>query len=195
LSLINEEVSNMAAYKYPALGTGRFFANYGIPDDRAGQRTKLVIIVAPSNYFSFNNVDVAGNVQPVPINQTDTTESTLRERDDIGKIDMLIADIQHKGIRIPEPPKLKYFLSNFPDIIEILPEVCNLTMERFPDNAQLSLELDGDIGGNELILYIRQEYYEENIMDIIDDIRARYSERLIGKKGWLVVTTDFNSPE
>ena len=132
------------------------------------------------------------------MDNVDKTDTKLNEWDDIGVIDMLIQDTLNKGIRIPEAPKLKNYLYNFPELVEILPLVCKLTREKFPpDNAQLSLEFDSDIDGKDvpLILYVRQEHYEENIMEIIDEIRSKYIDRFIGKKGWLLVTTDFASPE
>jgi hypothetical protein len=175
-----------------------YFVEYGIPDDRAVQRTTFVImpIVVPSIYFNIGIFDEVVNMFPETIEHADKAGTKLSEWDDIGQIDMLIADILNKGIRIPEMPKLKNYLSNFPDLIEILPSVCKLTRDRFPHNAQLSLEIDRDIQGkDELILYVRQDHYEEDFMDTIEDIRARYSDKLIGKKGWILVTTDFSSPE
>ncbi|MGB8872714.1 MAG: hypothetical protein ACLPOQ_07375 [Desulfobaccales bacterium] len=171
-----------------------YFAEYEIPDV---QRITLVIspIVVSPSYFNFGD---AGDVEmspPITIGQVDDTGAELSKWDNIAEIDMLITATRDKGIRIPETPELRNYLSNFPDIREILPEVCNLTMERFSHNAQLSLELDPDTEGNELILYVRQKHYAEDFMDIIDDIRAKYRERLTGKRGWILVTTDFGSPE
>lgn len=176
----------------------QYFADYGISDDRSVQRITVVIIpiVVDLKYSGNFDETYERKISSETIEHVDKVDAKLSEWDDIGEIDMLIADTLNKGIRIPEAPKLKNYLSNFPYLIEILLAVCNLTRERFPHNAQLSLEFDRDIEGkDELILYVRQDHYDEDFMDIIDDIRARYSDKLIGKKGWLLVTTDFSSPE
>lgn len=170
-------------------------ADYEI--DYVVQRTTLVInqIVVDKNYIDNFDETYEGRVLSDTIQYINATGGKLSAGDDFREIDMAIADISTKGIRIPEIPKLKNYLSNFPDLIEILSAVCNLTRERFPHNAQLSLEIDRDIQGNdELILYVRQDHYEDNIMEIIDEIRTTYSHKLISKKGGLLVTTDFASP-
>ena len=101
-----------------------------------------------------------GKISPELIGQSDETNTKLNEWDDIGEIDMLIADTLHKGIRVPEVPKVKDYLSNFPELIEILPSVCKVTKEKFPLNkAQLLLEVNKDFSEDTefLILYVRQE--------------------------------------
>lgn len=169
---------------------------YRISKDLAGQRPNLVInvIMVKQNLFDFG--DNAGKISPTA--DVDKIEAELSRWDDIGEIDMLVGNTLKNGIRIPQVPKVKNYLYNFPELIEILPLVCKLTKDKFPsDKAQLSLELDSDIEGQDeqLVLFVRQDHYQENILEIIDEIRSKYSDILAGKKAWFIVMTDFASPE
>jgi hypothetical protein len=174
-------------------------AKYEISEDFTSfPRQNLVIrpLVVDPNLFDIG--DDAGKIPRITINDTDKTVAELSGWDESGAIDVLIGKTLKNGIRVPEVPKVKNYLSNFPELIEILPSVCKVTREKFPsDKAQLYLEVTKDFSEDTefLILYVRQEQYDENIMEIIDDIRSTYGEKLIGKQGWLLVTTDFCPPE
>ncbi len=125
-------------------------------------------------------------------------EHSTAEREGIAEIDMLIENTLKNRIKIPEISEVKNYLYNFPELIEILPSICKVTRDEFPsDRAQLSLELDRDIEGQDeqLVLFVRQDHYEENILEIIDEIRSKYGDSLVGKKAWFIVMTDFASPE
>jgi len=180
----------------PAYDLADNYPKYGTSKDLAGQRPKLVINVM---WFDPKFLDFGDNSGKIsPIANVDNIEAELSRWDDIGEIDMLVGGVLKNGIRIPEVPKVKNYLSNFPELIEILPLVCKLAKKKFPpDKAQLSLEVTKDFSGDTefLILYVRQEQYDENIMEILDDIRSTYGEKLIGKNGWLLVTTDYCPPE
>jgi len=171
-------------------------AKYEISEDFA--RPILVIrpLVVEQKFFDLG--DDAGKISTITIYHADKTEVELSGWDESGEIDVLIGKTLKNGIRVPEVPKVKNYLSNFPELIEILPSVCKVTREKFPpDKAQLSLEVTKDFSEDTefLILYVRQEQYDEKIMEIIDDIRSTYGEKLIGKQGWILVTTDFCPPE
>lgn len=173
-------------------------AEYGISKALAGQRPKLVInpIVIQPKLFDF--WDEAGTLPSRVIDPVDKTEAELSRWDDTGEIEMLIGDILKNQIRIPEISKVKNFLSNYPELKEILPLVSKVTKKKFPSGkAQLSLEIDYDIESQDeqLVLFIRQDHYEEDILETIDEIRSRYSDSLIGKKAWIIVMTDFASPK
>lgn len=174
----------------------QYSAKYEISEDLA--RPILVIrpLVVEQKFFDLG--DDAGKISAITIYHADKTEVELSGWDDIGEIDMLIENTLKNRIRIPEVSKVKNYLSDFPELIEILPSVCKVTREKFPqDNAQLSLELDRDIEGQDeqLVLFVRQDHYEGNILEIIDEIRSKYSDSLVGKKAWFIVMTDFASPK
>ncbi|MBI1927294.1 hypothetical protein HYR99_24015 [Candidatus Poribacteria bacterium] len=101
-----------------------------------------------------------------------------------------------ESIVIPEPAAIRSYLLRYPDMTELLPPVCKLARERFGVHTQLSLEVyrDSEIEDEYLTLYVRQENYDEHILDMIESISAAYEDEVAGKSGWLLVTTDFRSP-
>jgi hypothetical protein len=172
------------------------YPNYETSKDTVYQRTTIVVhpVVSPT-YLA----NVGGIIEKISLTpNVDKTTGELNKWDDIWKIDKLIKDTLKKGIMIPDTHKLKDYLHNFPELIDILPSVCKLTKDKFPPpDSQISLEVDHDIEDIDqyLVLYVRQVHYADNIMEVIDEIRSNYSDSLLGERGWLLVTTDFASPE
>lgn len=103
--------------------------------------------------------------------------------------------LQNKLV-IPQSGAVRDYLLRHFDMTDLLPSVCRIASRTFGVDAQLSLELyrDPEIRDEYLTLYVRQECYDEHIMDIIEDMCAEYRDELIGRSGWLLVTTDFRSP-
>jgi len=101
---------------------------------------------------------------------------------------------------IPNSEEVREYLHQYPDIIELVKFACEETRSRFPSSTQLSLELyyDPEFEDEYLILYIRQEKYADDIMNIVDDIRdninSAYEYEFTTRSGELFVTTDFNFP-
>jgi hypothetical protein len=171
------------------------YAEYGISDDSDIPRTTLVIrpLVVDQNWLVFS--DDTGKLSS--ISSPDKTEVELSGWGDIGEIDLLIENLKKEGIKIPDLHNLKSFLLDYPELIDILPSICKLTREKFSLNkAQLFLELDRDIEGQDeqLVLFVRQDHYDDNILEIIDEIRSEYSDSLVGKKAWFIVMTDYAPP-
>jgi hypothetical protein len=99
-------------------------------------------------------------------------------------------------IIIPKLEEVRSYLTYYPDIIELVKFACNETRKRFELPTQLSLEVyhDPEIDDEYLTLYVRQEKYDDDIMDIITDIRSIYGNELCDKSGDFHITTDFNYP-
>jgi hypothetical protein len=173
-----------------------YTVDYGILTGQTAKGTKIIFVPIVMG-LKPSIADDSGKMPARALEPADKVDTQLGRWDDVRKIDMLIADALTKGIRIPEPQRLKAYLSKFPNLIEILSPVCKLTREKFqPENTQLSLEVTKDFSEDTeyLILYVRQEQYDEQIMEKIDDVCSTYGEKLIGKHGWLLVTTDFCPP-
>lgn len=100
-------------------------------------------------------------------------------------------------ISIPEPAVVRNYLLVYSDMINILLPIFNKITEKFNALAQISLEVykDPEIDDEYLTIYIRQEIYDENIMDLIDEISSECENMLAGRFGWLLITTDFQSPK
>jgi|GEM_PF-4579170 len=89
------------------------------------------------------------------------------------------------------------FLSRNNEIIVPVLYGCKLAADNFDLNTQLSLEIysDPEYGDESLRLYVRQEDYEDEIMDKIDQIYKYYHKDLIGLSADFFVTTDFQPPQ
>ena len=113
------------------------------------------------------------------------------------QIEEVLNQFQQDWIIIPIPAEVRDYLLRYPDLTNLLPYVSKMVRERVGLYTQLSLEVyhDPEIEDEYLTLYIRQEHYDENILNIIEDIRTQYEEKLIGRSGWFLLTTDFRPPK
>lgn len=128
-----------------------------------------------------NNCDIA------PIVEADITTS----------IEEMLKYLALMKILIPKPDEIKYYLSQYPDIIDLIQCVCYETRNRFKLPTQISLELysDPEINDQYLTIYIRQKEYEKDIMDKIEEIWTLYCNKLTEKSGYFLLTTDFQFPK
>lgn len=92
--------------------------------------------------------------------------------------------------------ELSAYLSQHPDLASRLPSLCSEARGEFPPPTELSLELyrDPEIDDRYLALYVRQESYEEDLLDRIEQARAAYRPMLVGLNGHFLLTTDFQPP-
>jgi len=97
---------------------------------------------------------------------------------------------------VPQPAEVRDYLLRYPDMTDLLLSVCKMARERFGAPTQLSLEVyhDPEIEDEYLTLYVRQENYDEQILDKVESICAEYEKMIAGRSGWLLVTTDFQPP-
>ena len=96
---------------------------------------------------------------------------------------------------INDPAVLAY-LAKYPDIRTPLTEVWSAASKEFRTDAVLSIEVfsEPDEDDEYLSLYVRQEEYQDDILDRIDTIRAQMRESLATNKGRILLTTDFQPP-
>lgn len=100
-------------------------------------------------------------------------------------------------ITVPDRVAVGVYLVEHPDIIEFILPVCEIARKHVGTEAQLVLGVysDPDGGDGHLSLYIRLEHYSANIFEMISHIEAEYIDELVGKSGWIIVTTDFRGME
>lgn len=112
------------------------------------------------------------------------------------QIEEVLNQLHQDWIKIPKPAGVRDYLLRYPDLTDILLFVCKVARERVGMYPELSLEVyhDPEIEDEYLTLYVRKQDYDENILDKIEDIRKQYEQNLIGRSGWLLVTTDFHPP-
>jgi hypothetical protein len=82
-------------------------------------------------------------------------------------------------------------------MLNVLPLVCKIAIDRGGSSSQLSLEVyrDPEIQDEYLTLYIRQSQYDESISKLIDEITVECQEYFSDSERWLIVTTDFRPPQ
>jgi hypothetical protein len=112
------------------------------------------------------------------------------------KIEEVLTWMKSIDILIPKPSEVREYLREYDDIIDLLCFVCKITREKFRNGSQLSLEVfhDPESDYRHLTLYVRKESYELDILDQLEEIDDQYGDMLSDKKGYVLVTTDFNSP-
>jgi len=127
------------------------------------------------------------------------------------KIDELMERLaQEPQVRVKNPKLVRKYLHKFNDIIDVVPEAVNAAKRHFPE-AQLVLDVyeDPEIDDRYLVLYVRLWKYDESVVegvreereelrDFIDRLKEAEKEflhRLVDKRGWLLLTTDFQKPE
>lgn len=113
------------------------------------------------------------------------------------KIEETLNQVREFGISIPEPDSIRKYLISYPEIADIINYACQTSREYFGEHTFFSLEMYRHIEFQDEYptLYIRQEKYDENILDTIEEIREKYDEKMIGKSGWFFVSTDFKDPK
>lgn len=99
-------------------------------------------------------------------------------------------------VLIPNPDEVRDYLTRFPDTLEVMQVACAATVEQFDASAEISLEVyhDPEIEDEHLIIYVRREQYEEDIMEAIESASVVFEDALIHASGWLLITTDFQPP-
>lgn len=138
-----------------------------------------------------------------PLFQLDLVDLTTYERsysegsvEITSQIEKALKWLLQKRIVVPQAGAVRDYLLRHFDMTDLLPSVCRIALRRFGIGARLSLELyrDPEIRDEYLTLYVRQERYDEHIMDIIEDVCAEYRDELTRRSSWLLVTTDFRPP-
>jgi hypothetical protein len=112
------------------------------------------------------------------------------------QVETLLTELSLRGIRVPRPSEARGYLVGHPDILDLVRCVAIDASERLGSTAQLSLELhqDPEIAYQYLVLYVRQECYDDGILETIDEILAPHEAALVATSGWFLATTDFKPP-
>jgi hypothetical protein len=100
------------------------------------------------------------------------------------------------GFRFPNPEDVIDYLQKHRGLYDTTLYACILTEEKFGSHAQISLELykDPEINDQYLTIYVRQNEYEPDIIEKIDNVCKEYAPAMTGEEGYILVTTDFHPP-
>lgn len=95
--------------------------------------------------------------------------------------------------RLNNPDEIKEYLLESPDVIGVIAQIAPVVRASLPD-AQLALEVyrDPEVDDKHLVLYARFENYDQLAMRRIRNAREKIRGHLVGKRGWLHLTTDFH---
>jgi hypothetical protein len=127
------------------------------------------------------------------------------------KVDELMERLdQEPQVRVKNPNLVRRYLRRFNDMIDVVPVAVNAAKRYFPE-AQLVLDLyqDPEIEDRYLVLYVRLWSYDESVMERVREARKElnsfidrlkeaekeFLHRLVEKRGWIQMTTDFQKPE
>jgi hypothetical protein len=113
----------------------------------------------------------------------------------VDQIESLLQNLS-KDIRINNINSIRDYLIEFPDIIDVIPKAVNSAKKYFP-NAQIVLDfyIDPEIDDKHPIIYVRAKDYDNKFMELLDKAENEFLKDLIGKKGWILLTTDFGKPD
>lgn len=94
------------------------------------------------------------------------------------------------------PDLLRDYMLRHPDMIEIATRITTEAEKLFPQDSHFSLEYFQDPDGEDehLVFYIRQQKYDEDILEKIEMIWDAINQHLSRSTGWILVTTDFQPP-
>jgi hypothetical protein len=123
-------------------------------------------------------------------------EAVEHLKDLTSRVETPLEDIINLRIVIPNVSDVRNYLMKHSDMGDLLYSVCNRALEVFGETAQLSLEVyhDSETRSESLTIYVRQDEYQEDIMDKIKKVWAAYKNFPDRNLGRLFVTTDFEPP-
>lgn len=112
------------------------------------------------------------------------------------EIEECLKNLQLQGVRMNRIEEIREYLRRFPDMIGATEEIVKEAFSSLPE-AQFVLEVyqDPEIEDEHLVLYVRFKNYPQDVMEKIRGVRERCRAYLVGRKGWLHLTTDFYPAE
>lgn len=100
---------------------------------------------------------------------------------------------QENSILVPDHKNIVEYLKEFTDLTQVIQLAGEKTREEFaiPDQLSLEMFLDPESDDKYPTLYVRQEIYDEDIMDRIEKVSETFESLLGRSEGWFLITTDF----
>lgn len=103
--------------------------------------------------------------------------------------------LRNISVIISNPNEIRNYLFNNLGVEDLIVSICQATMEEFKDRAKLYLDIykDPEIKDKYLTLYVRQEHYDDDIIEVIESISEQYEDDIKEQSIWFLITTDFSS--
>lgn len=101
------------------------------------------------------------------------------------------------SIQTPKINEVITYLSQHPDVINVLWKASKFTSLGFNGRGEISLEVrTGDDPLDQILtLIVRMYNYPDDIIDQLDTVCEKFESELIGMDGFLLLTTDFQPPK
>lgn len=95
-------------------------------------------------------------------------------------------------VRVVERDEILSYLRGCPDLLEVIPTAINAARKYFPE-AELTLQVyrDPEIDHSYLLINVRVSRYDDTVMERIERAESEFLHLLRGKRGWLIMNTDF----
>lgn len=99
----------------------------------------------------------------------------------------------YPGIECTDVGAVTSYSAKHPGFYDVLLYALKVTEDEFGKDAQISVELykDPECDDEYVTICVRQDSYDDDIMERIDAVCTGYEDALTNTSGWLMVTTDF----
>jgi hypothetical protein len=95
-------------------------------------------------------------------------------------------------VDIKNPEQIKYYLSLYRDLIDLIPIAVGIAKKYFPESRiVLDVYIDPEINDSYLVLYLRLSQYDESFIDKLSIAESELLPLLADKEGWIQMSTDF----
>lgn len=97
-------------------------------------------------------------------------------------------------VAVPNQQAVECYLADHAALQALLPLICERVRAEFGGDAELSLELyrDPEVEDRYLTLYVRQDQYEANIVERLDQLSEQFADELDRCTGDLLLTADLS---
>jgi Txe/YoeB family toxin of Txe-Axe toxin-antitoxin module len=173
-----------------------------LPQIPKGTRGTVVFVYPGGDEVEVEFVDKEGNTISVENVRVEFLKKVRRERKSKNSIKSKVNEVieslsNDPQLRVKNPEQIEQYLVKHSRIIDVVLKAINSAKKHFPE-AQLVFDLyrDPEIRDQYLVLYVRlRKYDKEDFLTRINKAEAEFLDDLVGKKGWIQLTTDFQEPE
>jgi hypothetical protein len=122
-----------------------------------------------------------------------SSANLAQKRSPYARIETVLAKLR---ILLPNLPEVRAYLRQHSDLAKLVPAVCAEARREFGAEAELTLQLyrDPEIKDRHLSLYVRLPSYNDGVSGRLDRATEPFEDELCNASGFLVVTTDFQTP-
>ena len=156
-----------------------------------GTETNAIAITVDLKRTGERDVDVMKYPDVIEEERDNSTPDVIAEH-----VYNLMEGLAREKVVVPNISEVLDYLLKYRELTYFVLFAANRARSRFKSAVQLSLEVyhDPEIDDQYLALYVRQEEYDDNIFDVIDEISEEYEDNLPKESGWFILTTDLHPP-